>query len=77
MRELKKASSVWVHKQVGHGAFSWQEGYAAFTVSATAIDAVTKYIDNQKEHHRVKSFREEMMEMLKMAGIPYDSKYLE
>ena len=77
MRELKKASSVWVHEQMGLHPFAWQEGYAAFTVSATARDAVTKYIVNQEEHHRVKSFREELVEMLKMTGIPYDSKYLE
>jgi hypothetical protein len=44
-------------------------GYAAFTVSATARDAVKSYIANQEEHHRVKSFREELIEMLKRAGI--------
>jgi putative transposase len=40
MRELKKASSLWVHKEIGLHAFAWQEGYAAFTVSATAREAV-------------------------------------
>ena len=77
MRELKKASSVWVHGEIGQRAFAWQEGYAAFTVSATARESVRHYIANQEEHHRVKSFREELMEMLAKAGIEYDPKYLD
>ena len=58
-------------------SFAWQEGYAAFTVSATARDAVRNYIATQEEHHRVKSFREELMEMLRKAGVEYDPKYLD
>ncbi len=77
MRELKKASSIWVHEQMGLHPFAWQEGYAAFTVSATSRDSVTKYIVNQAEHHRVKSFREELVEMLEKAGVAFDPKYLE
>ncbi len=44
MRELKKASSIWVHDVMGDIGFTWQEGYSAFTVSATAREAVVKYI---------------------------------
>ena len=77
MRELKKASSAWVHDEIGLPAFAWQEGYAAFTVSATVREAVKHYIANQEEHHRVKSFREELVEMLAKAGIEYDAKYLD
>ena len=51
--------------------------YAAFTVSATSRQAVERYIDSQEEHHRVKSFREELIEMLDKAGIEYDPKYLD
>jgi hypothetical protein len=58
-RELKKASSAWVHDEIGDRTFSCQDGYAAFTVSATVRVAVRKYICNQEEHHRFKSFREE------------------
>jgi REP element-mobilizing transposase RayT len=77
LRELKKASSVWVHEQLGLPAFAWQEGYAAFTVSATTREAVRKYIANQEKHHRARSFREELVSMLEMAGIEYDPKYLD
>lgn len=76
MRELKKSSSVWVHETIGKKQFSWQEGYAAFTVSASALDAVGKYIDNQEHHHHAKSFREELVEMLEKAGIDYKPEYL-
>ena len=77
LRELKKASSIWVHEEIGLRSFAWQEGYAAFTVSATAREPVRSYIANQEEHHRVKSFREELVEMLDKAGIEYDPKYLD
>ncbi len=77
MRELKKASSAWVHEKSGVPTFAWQEGYAAFTVSATSRDAVRHYIANQEEHHRVKSFREEVVEMINKAGIEYDPQYLD
>ena len=77
MRELKKASSAWVQEDVGVSGFGWQEGYAAFTVSATVLDVVKNYISRQEEHHRTKSFREELVEMLKKAGIEFDPKYLD
>ena len=77
MRELKKAASVWVHDEIGRRGFAWQEGYAAFTVSASARDAVKNYILNQEEHHRTKSFREELIEMLEKADVEFDPKYLD
>jgi REP element-mobilizing transposase RayT len=77
LRELKKASSVWVHQEVGVYGFAWQEGYAAFTVSATARPAVKNYIAHQEEHHRAKSYREELIEMLTKAEIEYDPRYLD
>jgi putative transposase len=77
LRELKKASSVWVHENINLPSFAWQEGYAAFTVSATARESVRSYIANQEEHHRIKSFREELIGMLHKAGIEYDPKYLD
>jgi REP element-mobilizing transposase RayT len=77
LRELKKAASQWVHEELKILGFAWQEGYSAFTVSATARESVLRYIANQEEHHRLKSYREEMVEMLKRAGIDFDSRYLD
>ena len=77
MRELKKASSIWVHEEIKQAEFAWQEGYSAFTVSPTARADVKRYIANQKEHHRRKSFREELVEMLERAGVEFDPRYLD
>ena len=77
LRELKKASSSWVHNEIGLRTFAWQEGYAAFTVSATARDSVKHYIATQEEHHRTRSFRDELLAMLEKAGVDYDPKYLD
>jgi len=76
LRELKKSSSVWVNEEIGE-VFAWQEGYAAFTVSPTARAAVKKYIANQEEHHRAKSYREELIEMLAIAEVEYDPRFLD
>ncbi len=77
MRELKKAASIWVHTEIGERGFTWQEGYAAFTVSATSRDAVKNYIAHQEQHHKKKSFQEELIELLERAGVEYDLQYLQ
>ena len=56
--------------------FTWQEGYAAFTVSPTATDSVRRYIATQEAHHRKYSFVDELRELLNAAGIEFDEKYL-
>ncbi len=77
MRELKKVSSVWVSHEKRIPTFAWQEGYAAFTVSASARDAVKRYIAHQEEHHHARTFKEELVLMLERAGVAYDPRYLE
>ena len=77
MRELKKSSSSWVHQEIGLADFAWQEGYGAFSVSPTARDGVKQYIANQEEHHRKKSYRDELINLLELAGVEYDPKYLD
>ena len=77
LREVKKASSHWIHDDIGLNGFAWQEGYAAFTVGPTARKGVRGYIAHQEEHHRVMTFREELVEMLQVVGIEYDPKYLD
>lgn len=76
MRELKKASSVWVRNEIGQTKFAWQEGYGAFTVSPTARAGVKHYIKHQEEHHRQRSFREEFIYLLAQAGIEFDPELL-
>ena len=77
MRQLKRAASVWIRDEIGVQSFYWQEGYSAFTVSATAIDKVKRYIATQAEHHRQRTFRNELTNLLARAGVEYDLRYLE
>jgi len=75
LRDMKKDSTLWVKENFDR-RFLWQEGYAAFTVSPSAIDSVRNYIANQEEHHRKYSFVDELKELLARAGIEYEEKYL-
>ena len=77
MRELKRASSAWVHDEMEVRGSAWQEGYAAFTVSASGCDEVRRYIENQEEHHRERSFREELKIMPQRSGVKFDERYLD
>jgi REP element-mobilizing transposase RayT len=77
MRDLKRASSSWVHSDIPLKTFAWQEGYAAITVSPSALDEVRRYIENQEEHHCHRSSREELKLILERAGIDYDPRYFE
>ena len=77
MRDLKKTSSIWVAETIPQPSFQWQEGYAAFTVSASVRPTVQNYIARQEDHHRHKTFREELIELLRKSGIEYDERYLD
>src|SRR5438034_8491181 len=74
LRELKSVSSGWMHDEIGLHAFTWQEGYGAFTVSASQCNAVRRYIEQQEEHHRTRTFREEYLELLRRSGVEFDER---
>jgi REP element-mobilizing transposase RayT len=74
LRELKSVSSGWVHDDLHVKHFAWQEGYGAFTVSASQRDAVRRYIEQQVKHHRTRTFREEYLELLRRHGIDFDER---
>jgi REP element-mobilizing transposase RayT len=74
---LKGDSSKWIHEEFGSlRSFGWQDGYAGFTVSKSNLPDVVKYIQNQREHHRKKTFQEEYLDFLIKNGIEYDERYL-
>jgi len=75
MRQLKRGSSAWIH-QHGIRKFAWQEGYAALTVSPSQTAKVKKYIECQIEHHRKKTFEEEYLDLLRLANVDYEERYL-
>ena len=77
LRDFKANSSGWIHDTFSSlRDFAWQEGYAAFTVSQSAVPKVVEYVRNQQQHHRKMTFREELIALLKRHGIKYDEKYI-
>jgi REP element-mobilizing transposase RayT len=76
-REIKGWSSRWVNeKKLVKGRFEWQEGYGAFSCGKSQVDAVVRYIQQQEEHHRTQTFREEYLAFLELFGVEYDEKYI-
>jgi len=77
VEELKKPSSIWMKQRMGSGShFSWQAGYGVFSLGQSQLTSLIQYIQNQEEHHKTKTFKEELLEFLKKYGVEYDEKYL-
>jgi len=75
---LKSNSSKWIHETFPKlHSFEWQEGYGAFSIGITAVDATVGYIRDQAEHHRKRSFRDEFVAMLRRHGLDYDERMLD
>lgn len=77
MEQVKRESSKLV-KTLGteYKDFYWQRGYGMFSVSPTHLSDVEKYIRNQDEHHKKKSFQEEFREFLTRYGIEFNEEYV-
>ena len=77
LRSIKAGSSKWIHETIPNAtAFAWQDGYAAFTVSASQVEAVRSYIRNQKSHHQSSDYKTELIGLLDKHGIEYDERYV-
>ncbi|MFW6066590.1 MAG: IS200/IS605 family transposase [Planctomycetota bacterium] len=77
VRKIKANTSRWMHQKLpDQRNFAWQDGYAAFSVSASALDRVLDYIASQREHHRRMTFEEELKALLDKRGIEYDERYI-
>lgn len=77
VRDIKNNSSNFINDQLFlKTKFSWQEGYGAFSYAHSQLDNVYHYIENQEEHHRKKTFREEYIDFLRKFEVDYDEKYL-
>lgn len=74
---IKANSSKWLNnKNYFNGNFKWQDGYGAFTYSKSQISSVIKYINNQPNHHKKTSFRNEYLSILQKLDIKYNDDYL-
>lgn len=77
LQDIKGNSSKWINeKKFLKVNFEWQEGYGAFSYSKSQVNNVINYINNQEQHHSVKTFREEYLEFLKLFEVDYDERYI-
>jgi REP-associated tyrosine transposase len=76
IEKVKPVSSKWFNKTFPEiKGFKWQEGYGAFTVGKSNLQAVINYIKNQEEHHKTVSFEKEFISLLEAQGISYDKRF--
>jgi REP element-mobilizing transposase RayT len=77
VKELKRVSNGWLKEQGSDYAdFSWQSGYADFSVSQSNLAQVKQYIAGQEEHHRKLTFQDELRALLRRHGIEFDERYV-
>jgi putative transposase len=77
IEQIKKPSSKWIKAVAArYRGFSWQRGYAAFSVSLSRLEAVLQYVERQEEHHRTHTFQDEYRELLHRHRIGFDEQYV-
>ena len=77
MYHLKRSSSLWINQnRLSLGKFSWQEGFGAFSLGKSQLPEKIKYIEDQQQHHKKESFREEYLQFLKENDIKFDNRYI-
>lgn len=76
-RDIKNNSSKYINDQrFVKGKFSWQEGYGVFSYAHSQIERVYRYISDQEEHHKEKTFKEEYYDFLKEYEIEFEERFL-
>ena len=74
---VKGSSSKWIHETFPtHATFAWQEGYAAFSIGVSGVSETIAYINSQEEHHRTRTFEEELKGFLARHDIEYDERHV-
>ncbi|CAM3600396.1 IS200/IS605 family transposase [Flavobacterium chungbukense] len=77
VRDIKSSSSKFINEQKWiNGKFEWQTGFGAFSYSHSQLTNVIKYIENQEQHHKTKTFKEEYITFLKLFNIDFKNEYL-
>ena len=77
VEEVKTSSSKWVKpKRAGLHDFYWQNGYGAFSIGQSEFEVVRRYIANQEEHHRTRTFQDELRELFKQHAVEFDERYV-
>ncbi len=77
MKDVKQSSSLWINEnKLSNCHFAWQEGFGAFSYSKSQLSNVIRYIENQDEHHKAKSFKEEYLKILEQFEVEFDEKFV-
>ena len=77
VRDIKADSSDFINRKKWiRGRFCWQEGYGAFSYGHSQLDTIIRYIQNQEQHHRRRSFKDEYLAWLKKFEVPFEEKYI-
>jgi REP element-mobilizing transposase RayT len=76
IKELKRVSNNWLKTEGGLRLFQWQAGYADFSVSASNLEQVKRYIENQKRHHQRMGFQDELRGFLRKHSVTWDERYV-
>jgi putative transposase len=74
--DIKRDSSAWIKKQDQQfDRFYWQRGYGAFSIGQSQVPAVSRYIRDQKEHHRKQSYQDEFRALCRKYDVEFDERY--
>jgi REP element-mobilizing transposase RayT len=76
VKELKRVSNLWIQEEYAIKEFGWQGGYAGFSVSASNLEQVTRYIANQEEHHHKLSFQDELRALFRKHDVEWDERHV-
>ena len=77
LEAIKADSSKWIKtKGPAYSRFAWQNGYGVFSIGQSQAGTVKRYIVNQRQHHRRRSYQDEFRELLKRYEVEYDERYV-
>jgi hypothetical protein len=76
IRDQKRGSSSWLKTKPRLRYFAWQSGYGAFSISPFHVGPLTRYIQNQKEHHKKETYQGEFRRLCKKYGVELDERYV-
>lgn len=77
VKELKRVSTTWVKTRApALAGFAWQAGYGAFSVSASQLERVRRYVAGQEAHHQQATFQDEYRALLRAHGVDWDEQYV-
>jgi len=77
VRDIKADSSDFINrKKWVRGRFCWQEGYGTFSYGHSQLNTIIRYIQNQEQHHRRRTFKDEYLTWLKKFEVPFDERYI-